>query len=63
MHWIIANKEWLFGGAAVAIPLAVIGWIFFRNKASQTQKSGRDSINVQVGGDLRIGDDVDRKNG
>ncbi len=30
MEWILENKEWLFSGVAIAIPLAIIGWFFFR---------------------------------
>lgn len=59
LGWIIANKEWFFGGAGIAIPLAILGWVFFNNKAGQKQRSGRGSVNIQVGGNLRIGKDKD----
>ena len=28
MDWLIKNGEWLFSGIAVAVPLALLGWIF-----------------------------------
>lgn len=54
MDWIIANKEWLFSGAAIAIPLAITGWIFATRGSKQTQKGGNNSTNIQVGGSLNI---------
>ncbi len=27
LAWIMENKEWLFSGVAIAVPLAVIGWL------------------------------------
>lgn len=54
MDWILENKEWLFSGVAVAIPLAIIGWIISRKIKTQKQKSGNKSTNIQVGGDFTI---------
>ena len=57
MEWILANKEWLFSGLLVAIPTAVVGWLFARRHLhrSQVQKSGNGSINVQAGRNINIG--------
>jgi len=58
MEWLNANKEWLFSGILVAIPIALIGWFVGakvnKPKDGQRQSSGRDSINLQAGGDLKI---------
>ena len=56
MDWIIANKEWLFSGLLVAVPIAIIGWILSRRRStlSQRQRGGKGSTNIQVGGDLKI---------
>ena len=54
MDWIIANKEWLFSGVAIVIPLALIGWFVKSRRNKQIQKGGNDSTNIQVGGDLSI---------
>jgi len=54
LDWIINNKEWLFGGIAVAIPLAILGWIFSPKSNKQVQKSGNNSTNIQVGGSVKI---------
>lgn len=54
MEWIINNKEWLFGGIAVAIPLAIIGWFVSSSKIKQLQQSGEKSTNIQVGGNITI---------
>lgn len=61
MEWILANKEWLFSGVAIAIPLAVIGWFFSSRTNKQIQKSGKNSTNIQVGGNLKIGGNDDDK--
>ncbi|MCW8408909.1 hypothetical protein OQJ13_07985 [Legionella sp. PATHC035] len=55
--WII---EILFGGLGTAL----IGWLLFNNinkKHSQKQKSGKGSINVQVGKDFTIKNDSKRE--
>lgn len=56
MDWLIENRAWLFDGALVAIPLAVIGWIIANRAGAnkQKQKSGRNSINIQAGGDVNL---------
>lgn len=54
MDWIITNKEWLFSGVAIAVPLALIGWIISSRRNKQVQKGGKNSTNVQVGGNLNI---------
>ena len=45
MDWIIANKEWLFSGILVAVPIALIGWLIAkrRSRPSQSQRAG-DSL-------------------
>jgi hypothetical protein len=55
IDWILANKEWLFGGIAVAVPLAIAGWIANKRKHDQTQTSGQNSTNIQAGGNVNIG--------
>jgi len=57
IEWIIENKTWLFSGLAIAIPIAIIGWIISRskNKIVQKQKSGSRSVNIQAGGDVSLG--------
>lgn len=61
MEWVIQNKEWLFSGVAIAIPLAFVGWLFAKRESKQTQKGGKNSTNIQVGGDLKIGVNKDDK--
>jgi len=60
MEWIIKNKEWLFSGIAISIPIALIGW-FFARQNTQNQKSGNNSTNIQVGGNLKLGKDKNDK--
>lgn len=58
-EYILQNKEWLFSGLGITIA----SWLFLRNKASQlTQKSGNNSTNIQVGGNLNL-KDRDRQHG
>lgn len=59
MEWIIANKDWLFSGIAIAVPLAVVGWLISSRKNKQIQKSGRNSINIQVGGNIKMDEGKD----
>ncbi len=68
MQWLADNKEWLFQGAAVIIPLTLAGWAFSwwkKRKASQaiqsptkhvsqSQTAGDRSTNYQAGGNIRI---------
>ena len=54
MEWIIENKTWLFSGIAIAIPIAIIGWIISKNTNKQVQKGGDNSTNIQVGGSFKI---------
>jgi hypothetical protein len=54
MEWIVQNKEWLFSGIAIGIPLAIIGWFFSTRGNKQVQKGGDNSTNVQVGGNLEL---------
>ncbi|MCO1669984.1 hypothetical protein FA459_10915 [Pseudomonas aeruginosa] len=52
LNYLIENKEWLFSGIGVA----AISWFFlkFKSSASMKQKSGNNSTNIQIGGDLKI---------
>ena len=61
MEWIIHNKEWLFSGIAISIPIAILGWIFFSRGNRQVQKGGDNSTNIQVGGNFKIGGNKDDK--
>ena len=55
MDWIIKNSDWLFSGIAIAIPLAIIGYLFNKNvKSKQNQKIGNNSTGYQVGGSINI---------
>ncbi|EMO0969809.1 hypothetical protein [Vibrio cholerae] len=61
MEWIIENKDWLFSGIAIAIPLAVVGWFFSSKSSKQVQKGGDNSTNIQVGGNFSIKEEKDDK--
>lgn len=55
MEWIAENKDWLFSGVAISIPLAIIGWLISSRRNKQVQKGGNNSKNIQVGGNLSLG--------
>ena len=55
MEWIIENKDWLFSGIAIAVPLAIVGWLISTRGNKQVQKGGKNSTNIQVGGSVKIG--------
>lgn len=61
MEWVLNNKEWLFSGIAIAIPLAIIGWFISSKKNKQVQKGGDNSANFQVGGNITINERSDKK--
>ncbi|MFP3090030.1 hypothetical protein LQZ21_06845 [Treponema sp. TIM-1] len=61
LNWIISNKEWVFGGIGIAVfggIFTFLRWIFKKhdrektNARNQSQKSGRNSTNIQIAGDL-----------
>lgn len=56
MEWIIENKDWLFSGVLITIPLAVLGWVFTKRTASrsQNQNSGNNSTNIQADGNVNF---------
>lgn len=54
MNWIIENKEWLFSGIAITIPLTIISWLISSRGKKQVQKGGDGSTNIQVGGDFKV---------
>jgi cell division protein YceG involved in septum cleavage len=65
VNWLITNKEWLLSGIAVAVPVAIITWFLMRRSTNskQIQKSGKNSINIQVGRDINIVDtELENKN-
>lgn len=59
MEWIFENKEWLFSGVAIALPMTIIGWFLSSRKNKQVQKGGDNSTNIQVGGDFKVGGSKD----
>ncbi len=51
MKWLYDNYQWLFGGIGATL-IAILVDIFRRNKdksIKQTQKSGDNSTNIQIG--------------
>jgi hypothetical protein len=61
MEWIIENKDWLFSGIAIALPLAIVGWFISSRRNRQTQKGGDNSTNIQVGANFSIGNKKDNE--
>jgi len=57
MEWIIENKDWLFSGILVAVPLAFVGFLLSRSKLRQKQVLGKKSKGYQSGRDINIGKD------
>lgn len=56
--WILANKEWVFSGFGTALVIFLIGWAAGkRHERGMTQKSGHSSTNIQVGHDIKTGED------
>lgn len=53
LEWLLDNKEWLFSGIAIAIPIALVGW-WLSTRSNQNQVSGNNSNNIQAGGNITI---------
>jgi len=54
MDWILQNKQWLFSGIGVFF-ISLFGYFFKKQTGiKQSQKSGDNSTNLQVGGNLSI---------
>ena len=55
INWFNSNKEWVFSGIGAVSIAAIITWFLRRSPSKkQIQKSGNDSINIQVGDNLNI---------
>ena len=54
LEWMIENKEWLFSGVLVAVPLAIFGFIFTKRSIVQRQASGENSINTNAAGNAKV---------
>lgn len=62
LDWIVANKEWLFEGVGVAVPLAVIGWLCSKRKGEDGKASTPSVQQTHSGtGDNVIGDKISHK--
>jgi len=55
-QWILDNKEWLFSGAGLVLVVWIGRLTFRRRKANTSQKirSGKDSVNIQVGHNMNV---------
>ena len=51
LAWISHNYEWVFSGIGVFV-LGIIVATFKKNHLKQNQKSGNNSQNIQVGGNV-----------
>lgn len=51
-EWIIDNREWVFSGFGVTISLCILGAVFRKKASAMSQKSGKNSVNIQAGGDI-----------
>jgi len=54
MNWLVANREWLFSGVLVALPVAVIGWLWAKRKSQSSKKQLGGDSSVNVGKNLKI---------
>ena len=56
MDWLIDNREWLFSGILVALPVAIIGWLLGRRvfRKVQQQKGGHGCLNIRAGQNINL---------
>ena len=59
LDWIIENKQWLFSGVAVAVPLAIIGWLrgVGKPQCKKTEKGGPSVHQTHSGSGDNVGRD------
>jgi hypothetical protein len=53
VNWLSDNANWIFSGIGTTIVGFIIGWVTKGYHVSQSQRSGDNSSNIQVGRDLR----------
>lgn len=57
MTWLKDNQSWFFSGAGVTLLLG-LGWLIKRllvkDSSNQKQSSGKNSINIQAGGNIDL---------
>lgn len=74
MNFIIDNKEWIFSGIGISIFGLAGSFLIFvfkkfilkNNKSDNSKqniKSGKNSTNIQVGGDIHINEKNNEKKG
>jgi hypothetical protein len=57
MQWLIDNKEWVFSGIGVFVLSLFLQFLFNKKESKsikQKIKSGKNSINIQAGGDVKF---------
>jgi len=60
--WLAKNKEWVFSGAGVFVVSVIVALLFRRSdNGKQNQSSGANSVNIQAGKDIHIGQKNDRR--
>jgi hypothetical protein len=58
MSWLAKNYQWIFSGIGVTILTSIITILLKNNKGKRgkniemRQKSGDNSLNIQIGGDI-----------
>lgn len=59
MNWLLENKDWMFSGAGVSILGIIVTYFQVKKRrkrkpsVTQNQQSGANSMNIQIGGDLK----------
>lgn len=55
INWLNSNKEWIFSGIGAGLILFIITLLFKRSQSKkQIQKSGNNSVNIQIGDSLNL---------
>ncbi len=62
VKWIIDNSEWLFSGVAIAVPLAIIGWLCSKRKSEAKKTSTYSVQQINIGSGKTVGrDEITKK--
>jgi hypothetical protein len=59
MEWLSNNYQWVFSGIGTSLVILIITILLKKNKEAKNikmkQKSGDNSLNIQIGGDVNNG--------
>src|SRR5690242_6798367 len=63
LAWISNNREWFLSGIGIAIPLAIIGWVYSRRDCFSKLNRSSNSLNINTNGNVIFNGNVTQETG